>query len=208
MTKRASYEYRQSLLSLGENLSTEDSKKIVHLTKLPPDMATKSPWEVLTTLDERGKANVEELATIMKDIGREDAAKKVHELFTEDRLEKVMAMRKSCENLANKIEELKEVLNREGKKRIEKELSTALENVQTLHRSLKIASGLLINENLKKVCNDHCCTSPPSSVSPSSSPECTECSRTKSLSPSTVKSTHVLRKVHKNLESSNGEIIN
>ena len=82
MCDRHAYrEYRVFLLQIAENLSHSDCRSIAFLEQLPEQKNT-SPLEVLTQLemlDRLSASKLDDLAKLLKDISRQDLARKARE---------------------------------------------------------------------------------------------------------------------------------
>ena len=168
---RAAYEYRAFLLQVSEKLSQEDSKKIVFLEDLPIDLESKPPLAVLTQLEMRGKLSAskpEDLARILKKIGRYDLAKNVRDFAKQQRKggtalsdplqgldHAAMKLRANlqvtllqCGILLEQVENLREEAEEAGFKRVEEVVADARSLVSYgLQRKLYYASGLISQES-------------------------------------------------------------
>lgn len=170
---RAAYEYRAFLLQVSEKLSEEDSKKIVFLEELPVELENKAALAVLTQLEMRGKLSAskpDDLAKILRKIGRHDLAKKVRDFAKQQRKGRTAlsalqgpdhsAMKLSanlqvtllqCRILLEQVENLKEEAEEAGFKRVEEVVADAQSLVsEHLQRKLLYASGLISQESRER----------------------------------------------------------
>ena len=88
MADRAAYEYRAFLIQVSDGLLQKDLDGIVFLQELPAGLAKESPLNVLVQLEMRGIISAtkpEDLAKLLKEIGRHDLAKKVRDFAKKQR---------------------------------------------------------------------------------------------------------------------------
>ena len=72
------YAVRSFLYRLSEKLSKKESNALVSIHDLPARLRDESPFDVLMQLEmQRRYSTLEELASILKDINRDDLAKEV-----------------------------------------------------------------------------------------------------------------------------------
>ena len=164
-----SYEHRKFLLQLSDMLTEDDCKKIVFLEDLPKQLEENSRLEVITHLEMRGKASIEDLIRILKGIGRQDLARKAKDVKKTRKesgcsilkMEDSLALAaKNCEVLQEQLEYLKVAAGKGRRKRIEEVVSEAKTNlVKHVQFKLKYISLLLTAESQDQ------------SQSPPSSPE-------------------------------------
>ena len=170
---RAAYEYRSFLLQLSESLSQEDSRKIVFLEQLPPELENKPPLNVLIKLEMHGKLSADDLAKLLKRISRHDLAKKVREFVKQQRKGRTLsplqrfdhpAVKLSaslevtllqCKILLEQVENLKEEAEEACYKRVEEVVADAQAIIsEHVQRKFMYASKLISQEAEQTICSD------------------------------------------------------
>ena len=170
MSDSQAYEYRAFLLQIAEKLSQEDSKKIAYLEDLPSDMESKPPLTLLMQLEMRGRVSAskpDDLAKILKMIGRHDLAKKVKDFAKQQKKGRPTAQSElqrldhatmrlnaslqvtllQCEILMQQVVNLREEAERsEGYKRVEEVVGEAHAIAEHFYRKLQYASKFVLRE--------------------------------------------------------------
>ena len=178
------FEVKSFLYRLSEKLSTKESNALVKIQELPARLRDQSPFDVLMQLEMQGRYNkLEELASILKSINRDDLAKEVTTFAKKNRkkharpecaqshrgdanLECVLQVTKLQYNiLTDQIEKLWEAANDVGHRRIEEIVRDDLKSAsELLSKKLQYISGLLATEKQAEKS-----LSPSSSISSTSS---------------------------------------
>ena len=184
------YEYRAFLLQIAEKLSQDDSKKIAYLEDLPSDMESKpAPLTLLMQLEMRGRvpaSKPDDLAKILKTIGRHDLAKKVKDFAKQQKKGRPTAQSElqrldhatmrlnaslqvtllQCEILMQQVVNLREEAERsEGYKRVEEVVGEAHAIAEHFYRKLQYASKFVQEEQYRAQNSDSNPCSPDSQLS-------------------------------------------
>ena len=182
MSDSAAYEYRAFSLQIADKLSQDDIDKIIYLEQLPTDLHSKPSITILTHLEMRGQLSAskpDDLAALLKKIGRIDLSKTVKEFAKQyrkgrtptalsdfQRLDgaavKLSANLKvtllQCEILLHQLENLREASERMGYKRVEEVVSGASTIVsQMLWLKLLGASKVIREEISAQREPTYCC---------------------------------------------------
>ena len=189
MSDSQAYEYRAFLIQIADKLSQEDSKKIAYLEDLPSDMESKPPLTLLMQLEMRGSVSAskpDDLAKILKMIGRHDLAKKVKDFAKQQKKGRPTAQNElqrfdhatmklnaslqvtllQCKILLQQVVNLREEAERlEGYKRVEEVVGEAHAIAEHFHRKLQYASKFVQEEQYREQNGDSNPCSPDSQLS-------------------------------------------
>ena len=189
MSDSQAYEYRAFLIQIADKLSQEDSKKIAYLEDLPSDMESKPPLTLLMQLEMRGSVSAskpDDLAKILKMIGRHDLAKKVKDFAKQQKKGRPTAQSElqrfdhatmklnaslqvtllQCKILLQQVVNLREEAERsEGYKRVEEVVGEAHAIAEHFHRKLQYASKFVQEEQYREQNGDSNPCSPDSQLS-------------------------------------------